>query len=299
MSEMSPRVLITGITGQVGSALLALSDGADFTALPMARGDFDLADRDGLKAVLDREAPDLVVNCAAYTAVDQAEQERDRAFAINAEGPGHLAKWCAENVRPLIHLSTDYVFPGDGARPYREDDPIGPTSVYGASKAEGERQIRAAGGPHVILRTAWVYAANGKNFVRTMLRLGSERPEISVVADQRGCPTAAASIALALQIIIERLSAADGLSVAGTYHYVDAGETSWHDFAERIFVRAAAGWGRRPTVRPITTDQYPTPARRPAYSVLDTTKFRTTFGLRPPNWQDSLDRVLTELGVVK
>jgi dTDP-4-dehydrorhamnose reductase len=287
------RILVTGTGGQVGGALVAAGRAAGLTLLPMGRGELDLAATDSVRRVLERADPDLVVNCAAYTAVDQAEQEAELAFRVNGEAPGILAGWCAERQRPLIHLSTDYVFPGNGVRPYREDDPIGPSSAYGASKAEGERTVRAAGGRHVILRTAWVYAATGKNFVRTMLRLGAERDNLAVVADQKGCPTAAHSIAQGLLAVIERLAAGD--VVTGTYHYVDSGETTWHGLAERIFEVAARQWGRRPAVKAITTEEYPTPARRPAYSVLATARFQATFGVVPPAWQDSLDRVLAEI----
>jgi dTDP-4-dehydrorhamnose reductase len=293
MSQAGFRVLITGVAGQVGGSLTTAARQAGFTVLAFGHDQFDLTDGPAMRRVLADTSPDAVVNCAAYTAVDQAENEAELAFAVNGRAPGLLAQWCAEQGRPLLHLSTDYVFGGDGTRPYREDDPIRPIGVYGASKAEGERTVRAAGGHHVILRTAWVYAAQGKNFVRTMLRLGAERDSLNVVTDQRGCPTAAPSIARALCLVLERLAKRD--AVSGTFHYVDGGETTWHGFAERIFDGAAKHWGRRPTVKPITTDQYPTPARRPAYSVLDAAKFRTTFGLAAPPWEESLDEVLAEI----
>ncbi len=282
------RILVTGVDGQVGGALWRAGEAAGLSVLPMRRTDLDLARAEAIPDILDRAAPDLVVNCAAYTAVDKAEEEASLAFAVNAEGPGTIARWCAGRGRRLVHLSTDYVFPGNAGRPYREDDPIGPLGVYGASKAEGERLVRDAGAEHVILRTAWVYAAEGRNFLRTMLRLGRERDELNVVADQRGCPTAAGSIARAILTILGRWS-------DGTYHYVDAGETTWHGFAQQIFAGAAEHWGRRPVVNPITTDQYPTPARRPAYSVLDTARFQADFAFSPPAWQDSLAEVLAEV----
>ena len=191
-------------------------------------------------------------------------------------------------------MSTDYVFPGNGTRPYREDDPVGPVSVYGASKEAGERAVREACPRHIIFRTAWVYAAEGKNFVRTMLRLGAEKPSLGVVADQSGCPTAAHSIAGALIRMVKTVSAGRE-DLWGTYHYVDAGETTWHGFAEAIFDIAAPRWGRRPEVARLTTDQYPTPARRPAYSVLDTTRIRAAFGLTPAPWQDNLRQVMAEI----
>lgn len=295
MSSGALRILVTGVGGQVGGALVPAAEAAGFIVLPAPRDELDLARSGSIEAYLDGSRPDIVVNCAAYTAVDQAEKERDLAFAINAEAPDRLALWCGRHDRPFIHLSTDYVFPGDATRPYREEDPTGPSSVYGASKLEGERRVREACHCHLIVRTAWVYAAEGKNFVRTMLRLGRERDVLSVVADQRGCPTAADSIAQALCVVLQKLRAEGAEAIAGTYHYVDRGETTWHGFAERIFARVESRWGRRPVVNPITTDQYPTPAKRPGYSVLDTAKFQAVFGMTPPAWQDSLDRVLTRI----
>jgi dTDP-4-dehydrorhamnose reductase len=295
MSTGAVRVLITGVNGQVGGALASTAEAEGFIVLRAARDDLDLGKSATIKPFLDQYQPDIVVNCAAYTAVDQAEKEPALAFAINAEAPGALAAWCAERDRPLIHLSTDYVFPGDASRPYREEDPTGPSSVYGASKLEGERKIREACPRHLIFRTAWVYAAEGKNFVRTMLRLGAERDALNVVADQWGCPTSADSIAQALCSVLRTVGHQDVAAIAGTYHYVDRGETTWHGFADRIFAGAEARWGRRPTVQPITTDQYPTPAKRPSYSVLDTTKFQSVFGRVPPAWQDSLDAVLAQI----
>ncbi|MDR3439722.1 dTDP-4-dehydrorhamnose reductase [Telmatospirillum sp.] len=289
------RILVTGVSGQVGTSLLEVGGAAGMALVAAPRTVLDLAAPETLAAALDALFPDIVINCAAYTAVDRAEQEREQAFTINALAPERIAGWCAAHARPLIHLSTDYVFPGDGTRPYREDDPVGPLSVYGASKLEGERRVRDACPRHVILRTAWVYAVTGKNFVRTMLRLGADRDELAVVADQRGCPTAASSIAAALCRIAARLAADGDRAPFGTYHYVDRGETSWHGFAERIFDGAARFGRPRPRVRPITTADYPTPARRPAYSVLDTAKIEKTFGIVPPAWQDRLDETLADI----
>ena len=292
-TDTTMRILVTGAGGQVGGALLRTARSTRFTLLPADRAVLDLADHPSIRSRLDRAAPDIVVNCAAYTAVDQAESEPDRAFAVNARGPGVVAEWCRDHDRALLHLSTDYVFDGTASRPYREDDPINPQNVYGASKAEGEAEVRRACPRHVILRTAWVYAADGKNFVRTMLRLGAARDALDIVADQRGCPTAAGNIANAILAVLARL--ADDSTISGTYHYVDSGETTWFDFADRIFAGAAPYWGRRPAVRPITTAQSPTPARRPGYSVLDTGKFQASFAVVPPPWQASLDQVVTEV----
>lgn len=295
MTDQAVRVLVTGVSGQVGGALIARRT-PGLLLVAASRQDLDLSRPGDIAGRLDRMAPDIVINCAAYTAVDQAESDAEAAHTINALAPGAIADWCGERNRPLIQVSTDYVFPGDATRPYREDDPVGPINVYGASKLEGERRIRAACPRHVILRTAWVYAAGGKNFVRTMLRVGKDRDRLSVVDDQRGCPTSADTIAAALETIAIRLATSPALSgPAGTYHYVDAGETTWHGFAERIFEVAAGRWGRRPVVEAIPTSAYPTPARRPRYSVLDTRRFQETFGLIPPSWQDSLDAVLARI----
>jgi dTDP-4-dehydrorhamnose reductase len=245
-----------------------------------------------LVALLDRVRPDVVVNAAAYTAVDRAEEERDAAWRANAEAPGIIARWCAAAGVPLVHYSTDYVFDGQGTRPYREDDATAPLGVYGASKLAGEEAIRAAGGRHLIFRTAWVYASHSANFLRTMLRVGAERDVLRVVADQIGTPTPAALIA---DVTAQALQHAGGLS--GTWHLTAAGETSWHGFAEAIFAEAvsAGKLARAPKVEAITTADYPTPARRPAYSHLDVSKLERDFGLMLPSWQEGLERVTAEV----
>lgn len=289
-----PRILVTGAGGQIGGSFVTTAQAAGFAPLPMPRTRLDLTQEGLIGQVLNDVNPDIVVNCAAYTAVDQAEKEPELACAINAIAPGLLAQWCNDNGRPLIQLSTDYIFSGAGNRPYREDDPIAPINTYGASKAEGERRVRDICQSHIILRTAWIYAAEGKNFVRTMLRLGAERDTIAVVADQRGCPTAASSVAAALCTVVKRLIDGDR-TIFGTYHYVDAGETTWYDFAQQIFAEAAIRWGHRPTVTPITSDRYPTFATRPKYSVLDTRKFETTFAFTPRPWQENLSEMLATI----
>jgi dTDP-4-dehydrorhamnose reductase len=286
------RILVTGVNGQVGGALMRRA-ADDLLLIPATRDALDLAQPGSIAAALDSAGPDLVVNCAAYTAVDQAEREPDLARTVNADAPQAMAAWCARAGRPLIHLSTDYVFPGTADRPYRENDPIGPSSVYGATKAAGEAALRETGGTAVILRTAWVYAAEGKNFVRTMLRYGAERPELRVVDDQRGCPTRADNIATAVLAIARRLTGDSRL--AGTYHYVDAGETTWFGFARAIFAEAEKYWRHRPTVVPIATADFPTPAKRPPYSVLDTRKIIDMFGIEPPTWQSSVAGVVAEI----
>nr|WP_306175471.1 MULTISPECIES: dTDP-4-dehydrorhamnose reductase [unclassified Stenotrophomonas] len=245
-----------------------------------------------LVALLDRVRPDVVVNAAAYTAVDRAEEERDAAWRANAEAPGVIARWCAAAGVPLVHYSTDYVFDGQGTRPYREDDATAPLGVYGASKLAGEEDIRAAGGRHLIFRTAWVYAPHSANFLRTMLRVGADRDVLRVVADQIGTPTPAALIA---DVTAQALQHAGGLS--GTWHLTANGETSWHGFAEAIFAEAvsAGKLARAPKVEAITTADYPTPAKRPAYSHLDVSKLESDFGIALPSWQDGLKQVIAAL----
>ncbi|MCC7634071.1 dTDP-4-dehydrorhamnose reductase [Stenotrophomonas rhizophila] len=245
-----------------------------------------------LAALLDRVRPDVVVNAAAYTAVDRAEDERDAAWHANAEAPGVIARWCAAAAVPLVHYSTDYVFDGQGTSPYREDDATAPLGVYGASKLAGEEAVRAAGGRHLIFRTAWVYASHSANFLRTMLRVGSERDVLRVVADQVGTPTPAALIA---DVTVQVLQHPGQLS--GTWHLTASGQTSWHGFAEAIFAEALATGvlAKVPTVEAIASSEYPTPAQRPAWSVLDNRRLQRDFGLVLPTWQDGLERVMAEL----
>lgn len=290
------RVLVTGITGQVGGALAARPAPVGVTWIPAGRDHLDLAAPGGIAAALADLAPDAVVNPAAYTAVDAAETDAETAFRVNRDGPAALAEACAARGIPLIHLSTDYVFDGTGNRPYRTDDPVAPLGVYGASKEAGEQAIRGRHADHIILRTAWVYAAQGKNFINTMLRVGGDRDELRVVADQHGTPTPAGDIADAVAAILAARLA--GVMVRGTFHYTAAGETTWHGFAEGIFRRAARHWGRRPAVQAITTADYPTPARRPAYSVLDNAALDAAlsgFGPVPRrSWESALNAVLDE-----
>ncbi|MDQ1120300.1 MULTISPECIES: dTDP-4-dehydrorhamnose reductase [Pseudoxanthomonas] len=294
-------LLLLGANGQVGRELRralaplgevvcttrsgTLEDGAVCEV-----ADFDRPE--SLPALLDRLAPAVVVNAAAYTAVDKAEEDRDAAFRANAESPGALARWCAAHGVPLVHYSTDYVFDGRGTAPYAVDAPTAPLGVYGASKLAGEEAVRAAGGQHLIFRTAWVYASHGKNFLLTMLRVGAQRDELRVVADQIGTPTSAALIADVTAQVLRQ-----GTKASGTWHLTAAGQTSWHGFAEAIFARAVAAGllPRAPQVMAIPTSEYPTPARRPAYSCLDTTSLQRDFGIDLPAWETALDSVVAEL----
>jgi len=291
------RILVFGATGQVGHEVRRAAWPRSYEILALDRAAADIAKPTEVSAVIAQQRPDLVLNLAAYTAVDRAEGEPETAWAVNSAGAAHIAAACGESTTALIHLSTDYVFDGSKPGPYREDDEIKPLGVYGQSKEAGERAVRAAMARHVILRTAWVYSAKGTNFVKTMLRLGAERPVLRVVADQRGCPTAAADIAAALVVIVTEIE--HGRAVWGTFHYAGSGSTSWHGFAEKIIDLATqcGAWpvASKPRVEPITTDQYPTPARRPLNSVLDCRKIAEVFGISAPPWKTSVEPVVREL----
>src|SRR6185369_3702463 len=228
------------------------------------------------------------------TAVDRAESEPQAAFAINAEAPGIMARAAAARAIPLLHVSTDYVFDGSKPDAYSEEDPVAPLGVYGASKEAGERAVRDAGGCSIILRTAWVVSPWGHNFVKTMLRLGGERDELGVVADQVGCPTSAIDIAETLLILAERLLG-DRREPCGTYHFVNSGQASWYDLASAVFAYAGARGMKIPRVNAIATADYPTPARRPANSRLSTAKLERTFGMKPRPWQEAVEEILVSL----
>jgi len=287
------KLLVLGAAGQIGHELCRLRWPADYRIAGFDRADIDIADRQAVADAVQRERPDIVINAAAYTAVDRAEREAEAAFAVNATGPALLAAACKAAAIPLIHISTDYVFDGSKEGPYREDDPVNPLGVYGRSKAAGDRAVRAALAEHVILRTAWVYSAHGHNFVRTMLRLASERPVLRVVADQIGSPTSGADAARAIAAIVQRIAAGD--DHWGTYNFASAGAVSWHGFAQAIFDLAAPWRGPPPTVEAITTADYPTPACRPANSVLDCGRIAEVFGIAPRLWRDALAEVIREL----
>ena len=285
------RILQFGATGQVAHALLRATDG-QFAVRALTRSDADfLHPAQIADAIARSDAADVVINATAYTAVDKAESDEAGAQTVNSESVGALARACAKRSVPLIHLSTDYVFDGTKSTPYLEDDAPHPVSAYGRSKLAGEEAIRSAGRLHAIVRTSWVYSAQGSNFVKTMLRLGRERPELRVVDDQHGAPTSSTSIARAVLTMAERIVRAPAAECFGTFHYTDAGETTWRRFAEAIFARA----GLDVRVVPITTAEYPTPARRPANSRLDCAKIERVFGVSRTHWQESLARVLDEL----
>lgn len=290
--------LVFGANGQVGQELLrALAPLGDVVGttrsgtLPDGKACLtaDFSDPESVVALLDAIKPARVINAAAYTAVDKAESDFGAAQVANADTPGAIARWCAAHAVPLVHYSTDYVFDGSGTLPYRPDDATAPLGVYGTTKLAGEEAIRASGGRHLIFRTAWVYAAHGQNFLRTMLRVGAERDVLRVVADQVGTPTPAALIADVTAQILHADNAA-----SGTWHLTATGETSWHGFAEAIFEGAVVRGliARAPKVEAISTADYPTPARRPAYSCLDTSTLERDFGVALPDWRDALGAVL-------
>ena len=302
------RLLVLGANGQVGRELrrsLAalgevigasrdgrLEDGSDGVVA-------DLDDPAALQALVAELKPVAVINAAAYTAVDKAESDAEAAFRVNVQAPAALAQACAAAGIPLVHYSTDYVFDGQGNRPYREDDATAPLGVYGASKLAGEQAVRQAGGSYLIFRTAWVYASHGKNFLNTMLRLGADREELRVVADQVGTPTPAALIADVTATALSQVLEGQG-PVQGTWHLVASGDTTWHGFAEAIFADAVAAGllVRAPRVLPITTADYPTPAARPAYSCLDTAALQADFGVTLPDWRGQVRRVVSERAAV-
>lgn len=288
------RILLFGATGQVGGELRSLDWGFPVEITAPGRHEADVAVPGDAGGAVQAADPDLVINASAYTAVDRAESEPDRAMAVNCAGPGEMAGACADASIPLIHISTDFVFDGakDGA--YSEDDPVNPLGIYGRTKESGERAVREALDRHIILRTAWVFSAHGQNFVKTMLRLGGERDALGVVDDQRGCPTSAATVAGALAIITRHL-ARDETIPWGTYHFCGAGDTTWYGFARAIFELAEPHMPRRPDLKPIATADYPTPARRPANSVLACAKIEAAFGVEPRPWRKDLAAVIEQL----
>jgi len=305
---MSLRILITGATGQVGwqlqRTLAPLGE-----VIACTRTELDLANPEATAKFVRELAPDVVANAAAYTAVDKAESEPDLARVVNAVSPGLIAEELARTGGLLVHYSTDYVFDGTKTSPYIEDDATGPLNTYGRTKLEGEQRIAASGCAHIILRTSWVYDIRGKNFLRTVLRLARERQELTMVADQHGSPTWARAIAEATSQIIVRCAlrrAAPGWGYSGTYHLTAAGQTTWAGFAEQILEEYAAlaewpadtgEWGSpllTQRILPITSAQFPTPARRPENSVLSNARLRETFGLQLPEWRAQLRLALQD-----
>lgn len=291
---MTARVLVTGGSGQLGQALRAQDWGEGIALLTPGRAELDLTDAAAVTAWLDEHRPDLIVNAAAHVAVDRAESEPEAAQAINAAAPATLARWAGARGLPLIQLSTDYVFPGTGEGFHGEDDPTGPASVYGRTKLAGEEAVLTHAPRGVVLRTAWVVSPYGGNFLKTMLRLGAERSELTVVADQHGSPTSALDLAAAIVSMARRMLA-DPAHPAGRYHFVNAGEATWHGLAVFLFERAAASGRKVPVVNPVTTADYPTAARRPANSRLGTVRITRDFGIVPRPWREAVGEVADRL----
>ena len=288
------KILLIGGTGQVGSEILALTKENNIECISPSSSILDITDVEQINNLVSDSKPlDFIINASAYTAVDKAEDEPELAYKINRDGPQYLAEACAQHNIPLLHISTDYVFDGTASIPYTEEMTIHPLSVYGASKAEGEQAIRDCLSEHIILRTAWVYGAHGNNFVKTMLRLGKDRPQLSVVSDQIGCPTAAADIAKTIIDIVEQMANKPD-NRWGTYHYCSMDSTNWAEFARSIFAAAQNIEPNRPSVQvtSISTAEYPTKSARPAYSVLDCSKIEQSFAISPPLWLSSLQRYI-------
>jgi dTDP-4-dehydrorhamnose reductase len=289
------KILIVGAKGQLGCELVRQARYYTATIQAPTRTQMDITAITQPQEVITRFRPTLVINAAAYTNVDGAETETEAAFAVNSSGPANLAQCCCNDHIPLIHVSTDFVFDGKKGQPYTEDDPIGPLGVYGQSKAEGERKIRAVVDEHLIVRTSWLYGVYGRNFVSTMLNLARDNKEIRVVNDQYGSPTSAADLAGALLQMAARIAKRSAIPW-GTYHYSGQGITTWHEFAENILEMAAAKASMRtPYVEPITTGDYPTKAMRPAFSALDCRRIAERFGIHPKPWKQSLKATINRI----
>lgn len=292
LSSHLPRILITGGSGQVGHCLKAQLEGCAELSVPDSSA-LDIADRRSVRQAVETFRPDYIINAAAYTAVDKAESNAERAFAVNRDGARHLAEAAEAAGAAMLHISTDYVFDGAGGAPYDEAAPTAPQNIYGASKLAGEQAVLAACRRAVVMRTSWVFGAHGQNFIKTMLRLGRERDSLGIVADQYGAPTAAADIAAALITIVRRHTPEQLAERAGIYHYCGSPYASWFEFAETIFAEAAAQGVlvKIPAVKPIATADYPTPAKRPADSRLDCGKIHAVFGIGPCDWHSALSNL--------
>jgi dTDP-4-dehydrorhamnose reductase len=287
------KILVTGASGQVGYCLQQQLIEANWDFIALTRSDLDISDANAVENIVTRVRPDIIINAAAYTAVDKAEQEQEIAYAINRDGPANLAR-AAKNINAaILHISTDYVFSGDATGTYLEEDATAPQGIYGQSKLQGEQAVVATNEKHIILRTAWVFGEHGNNFVKTMLRLGRTRDTLGIVADQEGGPTYAGDIAKALLAIAKHYAEGNPMHW-GIYHYSGLPHISWFGFAQQIFAEAErAGIYEKPTpqLNAITTSEYPTPAKRPANSKLDCSKIERVFRLTPSNWQTALKNI--------
>lgn len=283
-------ILVFGAGGQLGRELAAQARGAGVAVTALGHGEADIADAAAVARAVAAAAPSLIVNAAAYNAVDAAEGDLAAAMRANAEGPGVLAEAAARHGVPLVHVSTDYVFDGEKGSPYVEDDPTGPLSAYARSKAAGEEAVRRATPEHYILRTAWLYSIHGTNFVKLMVKLARERPELKAPDDQTGSPTAARDLADAILVL-----AAEGQDRFGTYHLAGTGAATRHQWASAIVAAQAPFTGKNPPVLAVPASTFPAPARRPRYTALDSGKFAATFGFRARTWQEAVNDTVTEL----
>jgi dTDP-4-dehydrorhamnose reductase len=290
------KIVVTGSQGMLAQDLVPSLKKAGVAVAGFDLPEVDITRSRNAFHIIESENPACVINCAAYTAVDRAESEETTAFAVNRDGAANLADACHRLDIPFIHISTDFVFNGDSKRPYREDDATDPLSVYGHSKWEGEKAVRSLHDKHIIVRTAWLFGTHGNNFVKSMIRLAREREELRVINDQTGCPTWTGDLAAALGKIVQFLRSSSDSSIWGTYHFCGEGCITWYGFTNAIIEEA--GHYERLTVKkviPITTAQYPTPARRPKWSVLDTGKITTNFGIRPMPWRIGLKEMIKKL----
>jgi dTDP-4-dehydrorhamnose reductase len=286
-------ILVFGSGGQLGQELVGVARASGVPLAALTRAQADISDLAQVERALAEIRPSIVLNASAYTKVDRAEAEEEEAFQANAMGPEILARVCAAANLPLIHVSTDYVFDGTQSGAYRESDPVAPLGVYGRSKLAGEEAIRRHLPQHVIVRTSWVYGIHGANFLKTILRLAGERDELRIVGDQNGCPTSTVDLAQALLAVAQALG--EGRAGPGTYHLAGTGVTTWHGFAARIVEAQRPFTGRSPSVVPIRTEEYPTPATRPANSELDSSLFGRTFGFTARPWETAVDTTVAQL----
>ncbi|GAA4716752.1 dTDP-4-dehydrorhamnose reductase [Sphingomonas lutea] len=290
------KVLVTGAQGQLARALKEYAASRlDLDLYAVGQPQLDLAETGGIEPLIHDLRPDVVINAAAYTAVDRAEREPEMAFRINAAAAGEVANGAASIGAPIIQISTDYVFDGTATAPYSEQAPTNPINIYGRSKLAGEDAVRAVNAQHLILRTSWIFSPFGHNFVKTMLRLAEDRDEVCVVADQFGCPTSADSLALAVGCVLDRWMGGASTGLGQTYHVAGTGACTWADLAEEVFGASAEAGGPSAKVIRITTEKFPTPAPRPRYSVLASGKFAAEFGVVLPSWQSLTRRVVTRL----
>ena len=278
------KILVVG-RGQLAVSVARAQRSDNVEVIAVGRPETDLTAPETISRAIDHYVPQVVINCAAYTGVDKAELEPVAAYAVNAEGAAHVARACAERAIPLIHLSTDYVFDGDKPTPYSERDPVAPLSVYGSTKLAGEQLVAAGCMRHIILRTSWIFSPYGHNFVKTMLRLAKRQNQIRVVDDQLGNPTYAPHLAAAVVAIADSIGRKKGHDLWGIYHAAGSGEATWCELAREVFRKSLQLDGRTVSVLPITSAEYPTPARRPKNSRLSCTKLARTFGISLPDWQ--------------